>query len=155
MKYGTRITLYGHKNSLMTPAEVTALVSYLESADIIVDTLSADMTAFNPTKTEDMPDTSNFTEVGYPKPEYARVPAEESAPDEEPKEEPKEEKPVPSDVTKDDLKAALREFRDRFGSDALRELYNRFGDGATKLVDLPETLYSAMYAGAQEKLGVQ
>ena len=93
----------------------------------------------------DTPDTSTYTEQAYP------APAEEP---EQPKEEPKEEPaPVPKDVTKDELKAVLREYRDRFGWEALHELYDKFGNGATKLADLDQGQYAPMYAGAQEKLG--
>ena len=96
----------------------------------------------------DTPDTSAYTEQAYP------APAEEPEQPEEPKEEHKEEPaPVPKDVTKDELKAVLREYRDRFGWEALHELYDRFGNGATKLVDLDQGQYAPMYAGAQEKLG--
>ena len=91
----------------------------------------------------DTPDTSSFTEVGYPQPEAS---AEEPAPVEE---------AAPAGVTKDDVKAILREFRDRFGTDALRELYRLVAEGKTKLVDLSEDEYPIIYKAAKEKLNAK
>lgn len=146
----TYLSVAAYKEELMPNDTIEKVNDFLKQMGMSITNLEValNMQDIDGEERADTPDTSTYTEQAYP------APAEGPEQPEEHKEEPKEEPaPVPKDVTKDELKAALREYRDRFGWEALHELYDKFGNGATKLVDLPETQYAPMYAGAQEKLG--
>lgn len=147
-KFSSYLCVNADLDRMITEEDVSAIESALSGMGFCNIDLRVSVVIKPKEALADTPDTSTYTEQAYP------APVEEPEQPEEPKEDPKEEPaPVLRDVTKDELKAALREYRDRFGWEALHELYDKFGNGATKLVDLEQGQYAPMYAGAQEKLG--
>lgn len=144
-KFSSYLCVNADLDRMITEEDVSAIESALSGMGFYNIDLRVSVVIKPKEEPADAPNTSTYTEQAYP------APAEEP---EQPKEEPKEDPaPVPKDVTKDELKAVLREYRDRFGWEALHELYDKFGNGATKIVDLEQGQYAPMYAGAQEKLG--
>ena len=155
-KFNSYLCVNADLDRMITTDDVDAIESALSGVGFYNIELRVSVVTKPKEEPVDTPDTSSFTEVGYPQPE---APAEEPEPTAEPEAPAEEPAPVeeaaPAGVTKDDVKAILREFRDRFGTDALRELYRLVAEGKTKLVDLSEDEYPIIYKAAKEKLNAK